>query len=100
MIMEPSSSNDGKLKTGEIVRVRRAHTDEDWCPAQIGLCSSSDKPTASVVLILHGIVRAARGAFIGGVLPLTVDYDREMIIGLDEQEYEIEVAGEDGNHGR
>lgn len=77
------------MKPGELIRIRAAGTSDEWTLARV-LTASGTVPQESVALALHGMVRAP-GGFIAGFLPLTVDYEKESVIGLLGEEYEVEV---------
>lgn len=76
------------MKTGDVVRVRRIRSNDEWCVADVALCSKNMKSAA--LDLGDGFVWAAAG-IIAGVLPLSIDLERETVKGLDGQEYEIEV---------
>jgi hypothetical protein len=77
-----------RLRRGYFVRVRRAGTSDEWCPAMVALASDNGQ---SVGLVLNGAVSAAQG-YITAFLPLTVDYEEETVKGIvTDDEYEIEV---------
>lgn len=78
------------MMKGDVVRVRKAGTSDEWTIAQVGLISANGK---SVLLELEGAVEAGDGLMVGG-LPVTIDYERETVLGLDGTEYEIETRGE------
>jgi hypothetical protein len=79
------------LQRGDRVRVRKAETSDDWVPGRVILASENGQ---AVGLLLDGMVRAA-GGFVGGALPLMIDYERETVRGvLDGTGYEIEVRDE------
>jgi hypothetical protein len=79
-----------QLIRGQHVRIRALNTSDDWCEA-IVVVISNGPAVRSVELALECMVRAGDG-FIGGDLPLFVDFEQETVKGLDDQEYEIEVA--------
>lgn len=85
-------STSRRLARGAHVRVRHVDDTGDWCPAFVAL--ASDNSPSSVMLILGGMVRAGEG-FMGGGLPLTVDYDTETATSLLGDEYEIEIEEAD-----
>jgi hypothetical protein len=75
-----------------MVRIRRVD-DPEWSWARIQLVSDiSAAGMQSVAVTLESAVRAGAGVVIG-VLPLFVDYQRELVTGLlGSDEYEIDVA--------
>ena len=74
------------LIQGEVVRVRKCGYSE-WTRGVVELVSPNGK---SVALAIEQFI-PARDGFVGGVLPLLIDYENERIEGLDDTEYEIEV---------
>ena len=85
---------DGRLETGDLIRIRRVLTMADWgardefCPAHVVFSRDT-----SVLLCPHGgFVRAGTGIMMGAFF-LTVDYEAETVTGLLGDEYEIDVAG-------
>ena len=79
-----------RLKRGDYVRVRLAGSSDDWAEGLVILASEANP--SSVCLMVSGIVRSGEGAWIGGGLPLTVDYEAQRVTSLLDDEYEIEVA--------
>jgi hypothetical protein len=75
-----------KLIKGEAVRVRKRGC-EEWTRAVVALVSPNGQ---SVALRVEGLI-PARGGFVGGVLPLLIDFDFDRIEGLDDTEYEIQL---------
>jgi hypothetical protein len=73
---------------GTRVRVRAAGTNDDWTEGIVVVASQNGR---AVGLLLESMVRA-RDGFIGGALPLMVDPAAGTVTGLDDQEYEVEVA--------
>lgn len=76
------------LRQGETIRIRREDHSDEWCRAVVALASPNGR---SVALRLEGAVRAG-GGLIMGVLPLTIDYQRETVESLFGDAYEIEIA--------
>lgn len=84
------------LTTGQLVRVRMADTSDDWCLAAVSVASNSE-PVQSIALTLYDMVRAVDGV-IGGVLPLTIDYEKQTVTSLFGDEYELETAEKYSSH--
>ena len=79
-----------RLVKGQRVRLRLAGTDDDWTRG-IVIVASGGNPQ-SVGLMVEGVLRASDGAWVGGGFPLTIDYERETVKSLINDEYEFEVA--------
>lgn len=75
-----------ELQQGDAVRVRRAGSNDEWCPGAVILISPL---CVSVAVELYGAVRAGDG-IVMGVLPLLIDRERETVTGLTGDAYEIE----------
>lgn len=80
-----------RLKRGDHVRVRLEGSADEWTPAIVALASEAEP--SSVALILGGPMRSGSGGVWMGALPVTVDYERETVISLIGDAYDIEVAG-------
>ena len=77
-----------RLQRRDHVRVRMRGSDDDWTPAFVVL--ASEENPSSVMLLFDGPVRAMRGLMFNA-LPLTVDYEKETVVSLWGDDYEIEV---------
>jgi hypothetical protein len=79
------------LKTGDIVRLRRSETDEEWTQARVKIASSNGK---SVLLELGDGVRTNTGGlYAGGMMPLSIEPENETVRDLITGTfYEVEVA--------
>lgn len=77
-----------RLQAGDWIRLRLAGSSDEWCPAAVVVASGAQPQ--SVALELTGVVRAG-GGVAGGILPATVDYERETVTSLFGDEYEVEV---------
>lgn len=77
------------LCAGDRVRVRAAASTDEWCEASVLFASDNGK---SVALSLMGMVRGGKGLYLGGTLPLYVDYEREIIMDLAGNHFDLEVA--------
>lgn len=77
-----------QLKRWDRVRLRRLGTQDEWCDGFVMLAGGT-----SVLVFLRGILRTnPGGAYVGGFVPLTVDYDRGKIVDLvTDTEFEMEV---------
>jgi len=80
------------LSKGQLVRVRRAGSSDEWCKAIVSLVSG-DRGIVSAGLSLEHGVRTTDGGIILRALLLFVDYDAGKVEGLEGTEYEIEVNG-------
>jgi hypothetical protein len=78
------------LARGDIVRVRRAVDHDGWVTGRVLLASLASPNSQSVAVELDGLVRGA-GGLIGGVLPLSIDFELERITSLVGEEYELEI---------
>ena len=81
-----------RLQKGQRVRLRLAGASGEWVEGVVIL--ASDGNPSSVGLLVEGMVRSHSGSWIGGGLPLVVDYERETVTSLLGDEYEVEVAEE------
>jgi hypothetical protein len=81
-----------RLKRGDVVRVKAAGTSDEWCKGWVAL--ASDTNPSSVAVMLHDMVRMGNG-YVGGVLPIMVDYEAETITGLADDLYEMEMADDE-----
>jgi hypothetical protein len=78
-----------RLSQGQRVRVRLEGSSDEWCNGQVVV--ASDGNPSSVGLLVEGMVRSSSGGWIGGGLPLVVDYEEETVRSLLGDLYEIEV---------
>ena len=78
-----------RLTKGQLVRLRLAGTSDEWARGAVILASGGNPQ--SVGLMVEGMVRSAGGAWVGGGLPLMVDYDAETVTSLIGDEYELEI---------
>ena len=83
-----------RLNAGDVVRIRLAGSEDEWCEAAVGIANSGNP--SSVGLYLHGALRTPgmAGGFVLGAAPLTIDYEAETVISLWGDFYEIEVQEE------
>jgi hypothetical protein len=77
------------LKKGQLIRIRRAGSSDEWCPADVVLVSTNG---ASVGLRLHEAVRMPEGGIVVGGLAIVIDLERETAEGLFGEPYDIQVA--------
>jgi hypothetical protein len=77
-----------KLVKGDHLQIRLEGFGDEWCPAEVRFASDTD-PQA-IMLTIRGMVRATHG-FIGNILPLTIDYQRETAVSHFGDHYEILV---------
>jgi len=78
-----------RLRAGEAIRIRLAGSSDEWIEGRDILASEGNP--SSVGLMVSGMVRSGGGAWIGGGLPLIVDYEAQRVTSLIDDEYEIEV---------
>jgi hypothetical protein len=83
------SAGQRRLLKGEIVRVRKAYSDDEWCYATVEMISDNGKSAA--LLLENCFVRAGGNGVISGVLPLLIDEGKGTALGLEGTEYEVEV---------
>jgi hypothetical protein len=79
-----------RLRRGDLVRIRLAGSSDEWVKGLVWVVS--DTNPSSVGLMIEGMVRSSGGGWIGGGLPLLVDYDAGTVKSLIGDEYEIGVA--------
>jgi hypothetical protein len=77
-----------RLIKDQSVRVRRAGTNDDWCPAKVVLVSGNG---VSAVLALDGAVSVSGGGCIAAILPLLIENGTATGVIVPD-EYEIEIA--------
>lgn len=79
-----------QLQKDDVVRVRLIHEspEDEWTMGKVLLVSPNGE---SVVIQLDGMVRAA-GGFIGGFLPISINYETETVTSLLGDPYEIDVV--------
>ena len=80
-----------RLAAGDLVRIRLAGSSDEWTRGVVAVASDSNP--SSVGLMVEGMVRSNTGGWIGGGLPLFVDYEAQTVTSLLGDEYEVEVAG-------
>ena len=79
-----------RLVKGDHIRIRLADSGDEWVRGRVIIASESNP--SSVGLMVEGMVRTLEGGWIGGGLPLFVDYQEETVVSLLGDRYEIEVA--------
>lgn len=84
-----------RLKKGEIIRIRPKRDDDggEWVLGSVALASGTNP--SSVALMLEGpLCVGGCGVWLGGGVPLMIDYEAETVKDLIGNEYELQVAGE------
>lgn len=76
------------LKKGDLVRIRKKGSEDDWCQGVVKLASENGE---SVGLFLDGTVRT-EGGLVSGALPLIVDNEHGDVRDIFGGEYEVEVG--------
>ena len=80
-----------QLKTGDTVRIRpAASTENEWSRGMVVMASENGRSIA-VVADEH-VMRTSTGTWLGGTIPLSIDYEAETVTDLVGNEYEIEVS--------
>lgn len=80
-----------RLKRGDIVRVRRAGSDDEWASGMVCLASGGGREQ-SVMVLLNGeqAVRTNGGGLIMRALPLTIS-EHGITSLFDETQYDVEI---------
>lgn len=81
-----------RLKRGDYVRVRLEGSEGEWAAAFVALASNTNPSSVMLLMGSGSMVRTGNGGFVGGGLPLTIDYVQETVIALHGDSYEIEVG--------
>ena len=78
------------LKTGDTLRIRPAgSTENEWARAVVMLASENGRSVA--IAADEHFMRTSTGTWIGGIIPLSIDYEAETIADLLGNKYEVEV---------
>jgi hypothetical protein len=75
------------LKKGDVIRLRSEPSDA-WTP---GLIVNANSDGRKVGVEIHGPLRARDGSYVGGVVPLMIDYEAETVRDLAGDRFEVEV---------
>lgn len=77
------------LKTGAVLRIRRAGSQDDWCICQVQLASTNGQSLALYV-VDGGMLRPRRGGFITGAIAVSIDPQRGPYEVFTNTDLEIE----------
>jgi hypothetical protein len=76
------------LKAGDMLRIRRARSDDDWCICQVQLASTNGQALA--LRVVDGALRVGERAFMAGAIAVTIDPESGVFETLSDTELEIE----------
>jgi len=79
-----------RLEKNQLVKIRLAGSGDGWARGVVIQASGGDPQ--SVALLIDGLVRSHSGGWIGGGMPLTINYELETATSLIGDQYEMEVV--------
>jgi hypothetical protein len=59
------------LKAGDVLRIRRAGSKDEWCMCRVELASTNGQSLA--LRVVEGILRPQQGGIIAGAIAITID---------------------------
>lgn len=66
------------LKAGDVLRIRRAYSEDDWCICSVGLASTNGLSIA--LRVIEGALRTSNGGMMTGALAVSVNPDDMTVI--------------------